>query len=910
MLDQPNYVLIGGTWRAVRKRLSGGPGPSASAFDPTSLTFDSPSYTAGATATMTITGTPASDGSIPTAVATDSSGISWVKVGTSTTTQITMRATVSASAGSKTVSVVTSPGGGTISGNYTVTVVAPPSGWDVRTSMVWGAGYQTNGDISPFDPNLQLLGGDICGIHATSDGRMWTTCNMNLDDENYMHVVAARWSRVEATKYTCYAYCIQFQRGGGNKSYIYKGAYNTTTKYIEWGPVGTGMPPVVMGIWASATNGAMPGDTVPTGTSGHPRQTKWNMMALDEPVNFMYVGSIDGVWRISLVNRSVTRIALPGSSVTALALDPTDATIIYATCDQGPAKGVSKITNIRAAGTNAAPATTYSTNMPYPQSVRAGVNGTGDVCLWVTTGKILSVGNTSWGIAFHDTATFTTGWKDVTNNWAADLTGAGEVMIVGLDAVWKTGKWYAIAAHCWDMNSAPANARVGETEWTGTGVPSWVKVTASRANDVMPNGDHWFLIADPGPHAGFSMWKGEFDSNSPIISEMNPAIRMAPGRGGNWGVNPAINGGKWFPHIMGTSATTAQDIAISHSNKDLIIAGDVDWGVLRMSDGSISEQPKGIKPQGGNGHSVINTGGNEILLAMGDRDKNQGGGIFTSPNPWATPDGNWTNQMMSGTGRPWANNNDIGRTTSGAKGVDSTGKTIILAPVSKGAESDVSAKTGMWRKVIPAGAPSTSGVWSKVTFAGMADPFQDIEFKTRLHMAWRPGSQTVWLCTKGVQGRTTDAKGIYRSTDAGLTWDLIWEDLITSSEPEPPSKAGGTSGHIKYDESRPNVGYVCSGGKAYRINNFDTGAPTRTIINTANGMAQLVVSDPATGWLYSIGDKASGLWVSKTATATSEGTWENKTTPSWKSTMVMPNGADVYQGRLVLASMNGYFVIG
>ena len=103
--------------------------PTPGAFAPTKLEFDQASYAPGSTITATVTGTPATDGSLPTVTLTDSSGRTWAKTGQTADT-ITATASVSSEAtgGTATLTVKTEPGAGKISGKYTVDKTTPPSG--------------------------------------------------------------------------------------------------------------------------------------------------------------------------------------------------------------------------------------------------------------------------------------------------------------------------------------------------------------------------------------------------------------------------------------------------------------------------------------------------------------------------------------------------------------------------------------------------------------------------------------------------------------------------------------------------------------------------------------------------------------------------------------------------------------
>ena len=103
--------------------------PDPDAFAPTKIEFDQPSYAPGSTATATVTGTPATDGSLPTVTLTDSSGRTWAKTGQTADT-ITAAVTIESSAtgGTATLTVKTEPGAGKISGKYTVDKTTPPSG--------------------------------------------------------------------------------------------------------------------------------------------------------------------------------------------------------------------------------------------------------------------------------------------------------------------------------------------------------------------------------------------------------------------------------------------------------------------------------------------------------------------------------------------------------------------------------------------------------------------------------------------------------------------------------------------------------------------------------------------------------------------------------------------------------------
>ena len=246
------------------------PPPGTTYFAPTSLAFSKATYAPGDTVSATVTGAPASDGSLPAVTLTDSSGRTWTKTAqTASTINATTAIAAADGTGIATLTVRTSPGAGVIADTYSVVAVTPPGTYPIPYMVTvpagaCGAGYC---NVAFADGSLILYGGDVYGSHRSKDGGL--TCSPVRDGQDTPDKLRiAGYCRDGGT---AFAFAVGRAAGetsttgtGVTKNYILRSTIGADGSLSAWS-VHVQLP----GAWASGGNGFQAGDTY-ADTSGHP----------------------------------------------------------------------------------------------------------------------------------------------------------------------------------------------------------------------------------------------------------------------------------------------------------------------------------------------------------------------------------------------------------------------------------------------------------------------------------------------------------------------------------------------------------------------------------------------------------------------------------------------------------------
>jgi hypothetical protein len=686
----------------------------------------------------------------------------------------------------------------------------PPLGLSLAASGVWGAGFQNAGDKADATIHTSLQGGlvtgaDVAGAHVSENyGDDWTTCNRKLINANDTRVVAIRWSR--RTQNVLYMYTSPTTGYSGS---LFKGTYDSATNTVDWLKVGS------IGRGAYAGNETPPGEG--SGAEGdgdgpnHPRQTGRKMMLLDEENGYIYLGTINGIYRYDIASRIVTQWQLSDKWITSLCFEPNSAMTMYATADgSGTTSGINgaigtggvwKITGVRTTPTvyQATGATTVGPGT-FPQACIAVEVASGITKLYVATGagKI---------VCWNGDGDFASGtyWSDVTNNLNADSASLTAVRWSGIDAAIDGSNITLLAT-----DSCNANGRTGKTvAWSTNGGASWTKRIAidTNVNGLASEGEWWFARS---AYNNNSMLIGGsiFDSVNPIIDPNNTSRWYIMGRAGIW--RTKNKGASWHPIVKGTGVTMGHAVACLPHDPDKAMAGDTDWSSFFSSDGFLT-QPGVCKKLGRVGWDIgpkhfVNGAAPDttVVIGLGSRDGNPGtrGNVVVHRNPWGASASGWLSQITTDQPLPgYADPNATPRCTGSTLAKVGTKEIILAAFQDKG----IYRKDGVY-----VNSANPGGAWQSVETTTTRGGDKD----ERVTFAWSPANENiVWLCDPR-------ADSIMRSTDAGLTWNNYTPVSLTNI---------ASSATIIADPSHPGVYYFLDyDGSVWRITAGDSASPVVT----------------------------------------------------------------------------------
>jgi hypothetical protein len=467
-----------------------------------------------------------------------------------------------------------------------------PSTLTTSPSTVMGGVFQNAGCFAPPAVGHQWYaasGADVAGFSITNDGTTWRPAN-NGTYVGRHRVAALEGSRTVANR--LWAFTSRTADGtGGTAGPVRKGTYDPATGYALWEDL------AVLDAGAAA------------GGATHPRQIG-RLLALDEPNDCLYIGNLDGVWKVTISTGATTQRALAGCLVTGLVLDGGDPTIAYATVRSGGAgAGVYRITNLRS-GTVAT--TRYATITDPEDLVYCNAGGT--PYLFVAA---MGQGIRRWAV----TSDISAGWTDVTN--AYDVGGNG---CAGIDAVWTGSAVKLIATNAGTASNTNAGATSanGGTTWSN-------EATAWTVSDV-PLGETvaWWLAATPA----MMLDGGSYDCENPRFDPADSSVLHLWGRSGVWRSSDA--GSNWRPSVRGILGTVGWCVGADPTGSHRAVVGDGDWTVLRSTD-AFATMPVMDRPDGTTGMGVMfrrDTG--KLALAVGDVASQLAGEVYTNPDPFDT----------------------------------------------------------------------------------------------------------------------------------------------------------------------------------------------------------------------------------------------------------------------------------
>ncbi len=703
------------------------------------------------------------------------------------------------------------------------------AGVEVDTSGIWGAGFQNAGDVADVTvghvPGLAVSGADVAGVHLSANGGDdWFPNNTGLTTTNDTRVAGLRFSATVANRVYLFS---STANGQGTDNHFWRGDYDIDNKTIAlWTEI------------AALPKGASAGNAPPN----HPRQTGRKMIALDEGNDVAYLGTVDGVYAVVLSSGARSQLALAGEAVTSVEIDPLSDSVLFATADQGG--GVHRITGVHATPS----VTSYSPGaLANAQACRAVVEN-GATRLYVATGRSVSASSNANSILRWNGAGFgaIANWSDMSGSGPtalnADETGTTNTW-AGIDAIRLPGDLTTrlLVSHSGN-NMGATGTKVGWTDYDGS-PPAWEKVTAAvtdyRISD--PAGPSWWLSENLG---SLMLDKGGFDSVNPVIDPNDATRWYVFGRSGMWRTRDA--GAFWHPIVRGTAVTTSWAIHPLASDSAKVGVADVDWTWLRSTDAFETQPMSDNAPVSTVGWNLAEGPSGTMVLTVGERDANAGGGCWTHADPWGS--GNWTNEVLSGTAAPWPTVAATPRCTGAALTQDGTHEVLIAA-----------FQGGSVRRKLGLG---NAGSWSTPTFATTVSNTQ----KQQRVMFAHNDASVVWLLDP--------SSGLWQSTDTGETWTSRQTFSFTTP----------FTGHLRHSPSSTGVYYFCVPNELWKITDGDSSSPTLTQIGAPDIVAPSALAVHPTSGHVVVAENATqsslpNLWHS----IDGGGTWADVTVPRWQA---------------------------
>ena len=378
------------------------------------------------------------------------------------------------------------------------------------------------------------------------------------------------------------------------------------------------------------------------------------------------------------------------------------------------------------------------------------------------------------------------------------------------------------------------------------GGATWTSVTSDKTHVHTsvggPGGPTWWLAARAAFMLGGSSSTPAQITLAPDPAQPcnDPAVLIA-GRSGIWRSDNA--GGDWYPMVGGMGVTLIQSLALDPKAPSAVDLAATDWTFMTSADGGTTINLPIIKMAASTAFDVAvdsSVTPSRVYVATGNRDGNRQGKLYSSTTPAVST--SWTDEGLSklaGVKRPLA----IAVGKSGAN-------RVLLAAVDA---------AGIYRKV-------NSGAWVKTANVAMKAK----NWAKPIQMIWPAGTSVVYLYDH--------RSGIWRSTDAGVTWVKLWAK---------PS-SGDLKGYIATDATG-NTLWVSNGTALYEIANAKTvkaGAPLPVTVLTLPAPGPVAVAP--SGSVYLATQATPGVPAQLLRSDNSGATWNDVADDTYRNVALLP----------------------
>lgn len=390
---------------------------------------------------------------------------------------------------------------------------------------------------------------------------------------------------------------------------------------------------------------------------------------------------------------------------------------------------------------------------------------------------------------------------------------------------------------------------------------TWRSMTADptkvHRQIIGTGGQHWWLAEH---NAAFLLGGASSLTLQLAVDPADPERVHVAGRGGVW--SSFDGGSNWHPDVRDLGVSVVRSVISDPADPNAVFAPAADWALIGSGDGLSSVRQ--LPPSRTSAHSIALAPGSSpatVYLGTGDASSNVAGEVWSNPAPLSG--GTWTSENLgvrTGGKRPLA-------LAAGTV----AGQTVLLAAVEEG---------GVWRKV--------GGTWSQVSGTAMAGK----QRSRNASFAWAPDGSVVYLYDR--------ASGVWRSTDAGVTWKQIW------SKPSP----WDLTGYLSIDPARPQDLYVSVGLDAvYRLSGAAKGTVGAGITPAKLGSfaspgAMAIAGD---GTLY-VAEVATGV-PALLSSADRGATWQAVDDERYRAVAHFPTAIDIAADGTVRVALRGNGVV-
>lgn len=656
--------------------------------------------------------------------------------------------------------------------------------WTFGTSAIVGGGFQNTVAVSPSDPSRVLLGGDVSGLHRSTDsGHSWRPSNTGLSEAWLLSIASVTWAPTAEAPDRAFAV-------SGN---------GTLGAFLVSSDGGGSWRAVLRSDRAVGDAPALPRFVLAPGTDMHPRPTG-ALIAVDPVSDAVYAGTSNGVFRSTDGGRNWDEqpAALDGRAVTSLVLDPLSPDTAYVAVRGGDVYAVHDLRSRTGAEPPVVPLGLPRPGAEEVVAVAEGLPVEAPEGLPASTTLYVAAG--TGGVFRWSSPGGTPVWADITGPISDPLATAAPVW-TSVDAVALAGGTRVFVA----CTLCRRNADGGyESVWTSPdGGGSWTRaVTPANVRRTINGGDlPWWLI-DPanGKQGGVALDGRSYTAAQIAVVASPVAVTdvYVSGRSGVWRGRPDDAGGlTWVPAVNGLSATVARDVATSpRSDAAATVAeGDIDWSVI-TSTTSLDPQTAPRKhtpvktPRDHSTYDVAFDAAGTLFAAFGDRDDTRRGGTIWSHAPPfdATP---WVNAKYPRPKQPVpAPAVPLAPRVVGIAPGTISGQPALIAVDSGGL---VRRKVGGYWKPASTFSPRIAGMFSGPNL--------------KVDIYWPAGSAYVYLY---------DARsGLWRSTNYGATFTRIWSTV---------TDARFTGNLAGFSAGTVDTLFVSTADGLFRLANARTGA--------------------------------------------------------------------------------------